>query len=106
MKDVRLHRLARQEMAEVALKLDDEEFGLGERFIDALERTFESIGLMPEAGFLHERGTRIRMAKPFSYGVLYRIDDDAVRVLAIGHLSRSPEYWTQRIEEVDKDQPD
>lgn len=106
MKDVRLHRLARREMIEEALKLDEKESGLGDRFIDALHQTFDSIGFMPEAGFLHERGSRMRMARPFSYGVLYRIEEEVVRVLAIGHLGRSPEYWTKRIDDADEDQPD
>ena len=103
MKDVRLHRLARSEMVEEALKLDRKQPGLGDRFIDALHQTFDSIGFMPEAGFFHERGSRMRMARPFSYGILYRIEADAVLVLAIGHLGRSPEYWTKRFEDVDED---
>lgn len=33
----------------------------------------------------------------FSYAIVFMANDDAVRVIAIAHTSRRPNYWLDRI---------
>lgn len=33
----------------------------------------------------------------FKYGVLYRVYDDQIVVLIVGHLSRKPGYWRKML---------
>ena len=101
MNDVRLHRLARQDLVNAALSYEEKQAGLGDKFVDAASRTFDSITFMPEAGILHETGMRMRIVKPFTYGVLYRSDKDEIVILAIGHLNRKPEFWTERVGDIE-----
>ncbi|MCZ6674550.1 MAG: type II toxin-antitoxin system RelE/ParE family toxin [Verrucomicrobia bacterium] len=34
----------------------------------------------------------------FPYGIIYRIDDDVIYVVAVMHLKRNPGYWKNRKE--------
>lgn len=103
MQDVRLHRLARQDLTDSALSFEAKQSGLGDQFIDAVLQACDSIAFMPEAGSLHEKDMRMRIVKPFSYGILYRIEEDCIFALAIGDLRRNPGFWSDRIGEVESD---
>ncbi len=42
------------------------------------------------------RGTRKLPLGRFPYTIIYRINEDTVRVLAFMHQSRKPDYWRRR----------
>jgi plasmid stabilization system protein ParE len=40
--------------------------------------------------------TRRRALKTFLYGIVYRVKTDEIRILAVMHLHREPDYWVYR----------
>lgn len=39
---------------------------------------------------------RFYLMRRFPYQIIYRVEKDAVTVVAVAHASRSPGYWTDR----------
>ena len=70
--------------------------GLGKEFIQKLESAFDDIAINPERWPVIRDEIRRRLIYRFPYAVLYRIEPAEVVVLAMAHLRRRPEYWTER----------
>ena len=70
--------------------------GLGYEFAAEVKRAFDRITVFPEAWPLFSRRTRRCLLNRFPYGVLYRLDVDAIRVGANMHLNRDPKNWRMR----------
>ncbi len=71
--------------------------GLERRFLDALNDAITRIRRNP---FLYRRvegETRKCRLMRFTYGVLYRVDDDGVEIVSVMHLRREPGYWKSRV---------
>lgn len=92
----RFHRLARRELTEAAEYYERESPGLGAAFLDAVESSVSAILEHPVAGTPIHENVRRRLVQRFPYGVLYAVEDDSVRVLAVMHLKRRPMYWIDR----------
>ncbi len=90
------HRLAERELNEAAQYYELERPGLGQAFLNEVERCLRSIVEHPEAGTLIRGGVRRRILRRFPYGLLYTIKADGVRVLAVMNLKRRPTYWVGR----------
>lgn len=69
---------------------------LGERFAGELQRSIEWIVEQPMAWAPIGRRARRRLLNRFPYAVVYRIEADLIRVLAVMHLRRRPGYWRGR----------
>lgn len=82
---VRFHRLADRELVEAAGYLDRESPGLGSIFIDAVQSCVSEIIEHPESGPVLRGFVRRRLVRRFPYSVLYSIEPDHIRVLAIMH---------------------
>ena len=95
----RLHTAtpAAEELAAAVAWYEERRAGLGAEFYDAIVRTMNRIADMPEAGspFRDLKARRILVAG-FPYQVVYRIDSDAIRVIAFAHLKRRPGFWRHR----------
>ena len=95
----RLHtaRPAAEELAAAVGWYEDRRAGLGAEFFDAIERTLNRIAELPEAGspFRDLKARRLLVAG-FPYQVVYRIDSEGIRVIAIAHLKRRPGFWRHR----------
>lgn len=70
--------------------------GLGRDFLAEIERCFDQISAMPEAGQLIYGKFRRRLVMRFPYSVVYELLPDAILVVAIAHQSQRPGYWRQR----------
>jgi plasmid stabilization system protein ParE len=72
--------------------------GLGEAFLDAIDRTVAAIVTRPRA-FALWRGSRVArsaVVKRFPYVIIFTIRNaETVRVLAFAHTRRAP-YWKTR----------
>lgn len=71
------------------------------RFVDAVEDAVRAIAERPEAWPLRRGGGRRRDVRAFvidrfPFSVVYRIRPSEIRVLAIAHAKRRPDYWTRR----------
>jgi toxin ParE1/3/4 len=96
MEQVSYHRLARRELNEAAQYYESESPGLGAAFLDEVERCSQAIANFPESGPLITETIRRQLLLRFPYALLYSIQSDRVRVLAVMNLKRRPMYWVGR----------
>jgi len=76
---------------------EDQATGLGARFRTELGSTVQRItdnALQFPPAF---RDVRRALLRRFPYAVLFRIDQNAITVLACFHASRDPQQWQRRI---------
>jgi toxin ParE1/3/4 len=88
---------ARQEMLDAARFYEFQLSGLGQRFLDAIERAIGDVEQNPRRWPVITRQVRRRLVGRFPYGVLYRIAGGNLVVVAVMHLHRHPHYWTKRL---------
>ncbi len=71
--------------------------GLGFQFALAVQRTLDRIAAFPDAWpVLSERTRRCRMRR-FPYGLIYRVQEDTLLIVAVMHLQRHPDAWRDRV---------
>ena len=70
--------------------------GLAHRFIAAVERVVSFAAEQPLTGAPLGGAIRRHLVPGFPYAVIYEVDRDPVRVLAIAHLRRHPDFWLGR----------
>ena len=88
---------ALDELREAARFYDDRSSGLGDELVAEVERAFVVVAERPAAGAPMRGGRRRVLLRRFPYAVIYReLPDGGVRVLAIAHLRRRPDYWRGR----------
>jgi len=62
-------------------------------FIDDFDAACSLISDSPQIGSPIGEGNRKLVMQRFPFIVIYRIDEDQVFVLAVGHQRRHPDYW-------------
>lgn len=91
--------LAAQELVEAAAEYEQPVQALGLEFAAEVERVAgileqrHSIG--PKLDPIHRRITLRR----FPLALIYRVDAAAVRIVAVAHHRRRPNYWRPRVQE-------
>jgi len=65
-------------------------------FISELDHAISQIQTGPERWTIHLHGTRKFLLRRFPYGVVYRITESAIQVIAVAHGRRRPGYWKSR----------
>ena len=93
---LRLLRIAEQEMFAGADRYDLERPGLGNRFLAAIEVALTSVLQGPHRWPKVDERHHRRLVQRFPFGVFYRIDDVTVVVVAISHHKRMPQHWRDR----------
>lgn len=106
-KPLRLDRAAEAEINRAIDRYERERAGLGEVFQDALLATLDRIRDFPASFSIlmklkDGRAVRGAIARPFSYRVVYVELPRSLRVLAVAHLARHPDYWKGRVEPNDR----
>lgn len=84
---------ALQDLEEAAAYYDREKPGLGDDLADAFEAAAHRIRERPEIGSAFWIGERKLVMRRFPYSVIYRVEGEAVFVLAFAHHRRKPGYW-------------
>lgn len=92
-----LHPQAVTEMEGAYDYLEAQRSGLGDVFSEELEAAFRELAQAPYRWAEIERGARRYRLRRFQYGLIYRITDNEVEVLAVAHLARRPGYWRSRL---------
>ncbi len=101
MKPLILHFEAKVEVAEAADFLEERRKGYGEKFRAEVLAAFRQIRRSPKAFSLYKRGpVRRRLVIPFGYGVYYVEEDDRIFVLAVMNQRREPDYWMDRLKDL------
>jgi plasmid stabilization system protein ParE len=90
------HRLAEEELYEVAQYYETVSRGLGAAFVEEAERALQQILEHAKSAPEVSRGVRRKLIRRFPYGILYSIKGDEIRILAIMNLKRRPFYWRGR----------
>lgn len=65
-------------------------------FDAAVERALEFIALFPDACPLCDDRHRYCALRRYPYGLIYRLDGDSVRVVALAHNAQLPGFWAGR----------
>lgn len=73
---------------------------LGREFLVEVSRAMETIREDPAIWPFYDLQREIRryLVHRFPYGVVYRTVGSKVQVIAVMHLRRPPEYWTNRLQ--------
>jgi plasmid stabilization system protein ParE len=69
---------------------------IAEAFIDEYERVIALLCAYPDLGARWRGRARRFPLRKFPYSVIYYVRDQEVRVVAIAHHRRKPDYWTGR----------
>lgn len=65
-------------------------------FETEFERAVESIAANPELHPLCDDRHRFCLLRRYPYSIIFRVDGDRVRVVAVAHSRRLPGYWSER----------
>lgn len=97
MTKVVFHPLAERELVDAASYYKQQNQGLGLEYLTEVEGAVNLLIRYPNAGSVVRGFVRRLLLPKFPYSLLYRIvDDDLVRILAIAHHKRQPQYWIDR----------
>ena len=97
MKAIIFHPSAQQELIEAAAYYEEQTSGLGLEYLEEVEHAVNLLNRYPEAGS-KVRGYIRRLILPrFPYSLVYRVlEGDQIRILAVAHHKRKPQYWQDR----------
>ena len=95
------HQLARSELYEVWAWYEDNQPGLGDKFVLAIDSVIDQVLFFPHSGSptseIHGEVTERRIGTSgFPYLVRYRVDGEAVIITAIYHEKRHPGFGAER----------
>ena len=65
-------------------------------FMASLDHAVSEINDNPQRWPPHLHGTRKYLLRRFPYGIIYRVTDVAIQVVAVAHGRRRPGYWRTR----------
>lgn len=69
---------------------------LGDDFALAVERGVQQVSRNPLMWPPFTEGTRRHLLDRFPYALVFRIEHETVRIVAVTHQSRRPGYWRGR----------
>jgi toxin ParE1/3/4 len=90
------HERAESEMNEAAAYYARARVGIGEAFLAEAKHTVDVLAATSLPGSAGDGEVRRRLIDRFPYCIVYRMVDDHLRILAIGHQKRRPLYRHDR----------
>ncbi len=75
---------------------EQQQSGLGARFLDVVDRVFQRIRDMPLQFPPISVDIRRALLHTFPFAVYFRAIDDAIVIFAVLHLRRDPRIWRSR----------
>lgn len=92
-----LQSAARDDLAEAYAWYEEKQVGLGNRFVDEVDRVLERIAESPNLYALVRGNVRRATVRTFPYVIYYSATADTVEVIAVLHGSRKPATWKRRL---------
>ena len=92
------HPEAEAELIEAAQFYGQRVAGLGAEFLAAVDESVRGIEEAPDRWRTVEQDVRRYLMRRFPFAILYRVEPDHLRILAVKHHSRQPDYWRARRE--------
>lgn len=65
-------------------------------FLDEVERAKNLLSMFSKVGETGTYNTRMLPLHKFPYSLIYRLQGDVARIIAVAHHSRRPGYWVGR----------
>ena len=90
------HPEARTELLESLAYYNLQQAGLGQRFLDSLIEGLNRITAHPELYRVVIGNWRQCRIPRFPYGLIYRVRNRKIEIIAVMHLHRNPGYWKDR----------
>lgn len=90
------HPAARQELVAAAQTGDARFAGIGGEFLDEAERITQLLCAAPLIGEPIDARYRRFPLRRFPFGLIYRVDGDRLRIVAVSHRRQRPGYWRGR----------
>jgi toxin ParE1/3/4 len=90
---------AGKELIDAAAFYERRRPGLGDRFIDEVERVIALLLEHPELGAGVGQDFRFVVLDRFPFRLVYAVEQSVIRIIAIAHQKRRPDYWHGRVEE-------
>jgi len=84
-------------MAEASLYYETASRGLGQEFLDDLQRTVDALRASPELGRATGGGLRRALFRRFPFLLIYAHEPGEIIVVAVAHQRRRPGYWRGRV---------
>lgn len=91
------HPAAIEEIIKAARGYERERPGLGRELRAELDAAVEFLRRFPEAAAPVRRNLRRKHLQRFPYALIYAVEDSEIRIYAVPHRRRRPEYWLGRI---------
>jgi len=95
-KSVSTHELAEFELNHAADYYESREPGLGPTFIRTVQQAVHQLTQYPESAPIVRANVRRKVLTRFPYNIIYTVDSDTIRILAIAPQRRRPLYWRGR----------
>ena len=93
---LKFHSEARIEFFETAEYYEEQVVGLGDDFIDEVEKVLDVIEQYPLSGTKITANERRFLVTRFPYGIIYSVAEDLITIFAVMDLRRKPGYWKSR----------
>jgi len=92
-KNIELTEDAKNDLKEATEWYEDKKEGLGEEFLNEVEKTFQTIELNPLQNQKVRGNIRRALVKRFSFGVFYIVKNIKIIINRVVHTSRNPKEW-------------
>jgi len=97
--ELRFGAAARRELDAAADFYDQRYGGLGDAFLDEVQRFLSLLVANPRIGRRVRANRRSVVFKRFPYRLVYALDDVGILIIAVAHQSQRPGYWGERVED-------
>ena len=94
---VRFMSQAEEEVLQATAYYVERSNEIADQFLAALSDATDLLLQFPRVGSPVEGEARRIILKTFPYQLVYRAEGDEIRVYAVAHLKRKPNYWTGRL---------
>ena len=93
---VEFHPEADAELSENAAFYEQRVPGLGYRFLEEIERGLDLLAVQPQIGTPLTEVFRTLVLTEFPFSLIYSVEPEKIRVVAVAHQRRRPRYWSDR----------
>jgi hypothetical protein len=94
------HPAARAELIESVAYYQQVRQGLGLEFSREIIRTINRVIMNPFAWSSLSENTRRCLVTRFPFGVIYRVFENKILIVAVTQLNRRPGYWEERVNDI------
>lgn len=91
------HPRADDEFDQAVQSYEDCQPGLGLEFAEEVYAVIGRVCEYPDAWSAMSLNTRRCLVNRFPYGVVFQVKSGMLRIIAVAHLHRQPDYWRDRI---------